>query len=59
MIAATARGHLLVFPGIVENRINQSQSLAGEQIETKHIIKVAHEVFSRSVSSIKTSKYNI
>ena len=44
MIAATDRGRLFVFSGIVENRMSQVQSLAGEQVETKHIIKVAHEV---------------
>ena len=46
MIVATDRGFLFVFPGVIENRINQEHSLAGEQVETKHIIKVAHEVIS-------------
>ena len=44
MIVATDRGFLFVFPGIVRNRINPEHSLAEEQVETKHIIKVAHEV---------------
>ena len=44
MVAATDRGFLFVFPGIVHNRINTEHSLAGEQVELKHIIKVAHEV---------------
>ena len=44
MIAATDRGFLFVFPGTVHNRINTEHSLAGEQVESKHIIKVAHEV---------------
>ena len=50
MIAATDRGRLFVFPGIIENRMNQVQSLAGEQVETKHIIKVAHEVLYKIAS---------
>ena len=44
MIAATDRGFLFVFPGTVHNRVNKENSLASEQVESKHIIKVAHEV---------------
>ena len=44
MIAATDRGFLFVFPGYIRNRIDPDHTLAEEQVETKHIIKVAHEV---------------
>ena len=50
MITATDRGHLMVFPGVMENKINRVESLADEQIETKHIIKVAHEVLNVKIA---------
>ena len=56
MIAATDRGFLFVFSGRVDNRINTEYSLAGEQIESKHIIKVAHEVQCCIMISINEAK---
>ena len=44
MIAATDRGLLFVFPGALHNQMDREHSLAGEQVEAKHMIKVAHEV---------------
>ena len=45
MIASTQKGRLIVFHAVVVDEINDvGGNLADEQIEEKHITKVAHEV---------------
>ena len=46
-----------MFPGKVHNRINTEHSLAGEQVESKHIIKVAHEVQCSVMIYINKGKF--
>jgi len=43
MIGATEQGRLFVFPAEVEPQFDEGQVI-DEQVETKHILIVAHEV---------------
>jgi hypothetical protein len=43
VIAASEQGRLFVFPALLEASFDEDR-LADEQVETKHIVIVAHEV---------------
>ncbi len=57
MIGATEQGRLFVFPAEVEPHFDEDQ-LVDEQVETKHILIVAHEVSSTQKLVIYSFKTN-
>ena len=44
IVVSSDKGRLIVFQAVVQDRLNDVGQLIDEQVESKHILKVAHEV---------------